>query len=134
MRTRILLLVAMSVVMALVGGASGQDMPRPKLRFLSVSDTVNNGHQLKLYEVEVVNREEFDNELFMPSPALPPCGRNTNASRTWVNIYNEKGGRIHGYCAINANGELASIKFMVEASKPQPKRSSSTWSIASRKE
>lgn len=122
MKTKILFLAATAVLTGLAAMASAQDMPKPKLRFVSVTDTVNNGYKLKLYEIEVINREDFDNELFMPSPALPPCGKNTKASRTWVNIYNEKGARIYGYCAMNANSELASIKFMVEAGKPQPKK------------
>ena len=41
--------------------------------------------------------------------------------RTWVNIYNETGARFHGFCAINTNRELASLKFLIEASNPQPK-------------
>lgn len=122
MKVRKLFLVAVLAAVAFAGVVSGQDLPKPELRLVSISDRVNDGRQLKVYEVEVVNREEFDNELFMPSPALPPCGKNTNASRTWVTIYNEKGARIYGYCAMNANAELGSIKFMVEANKPQPKK------------
>ena len=74
------------------------------------------------YEIEVLNREEYDNELFVPSPGLPPCGGNRNASRTWINIYNEKGEHLYGHCAIKANGELGSLRFSVRADKPQPKR------------
>jgi hypothetical protein len=116
------MIAAMSVMVALVGGVSGQDFPKPKLRLVSVSDTVNNGHRLKLYEVEVVNREEFDNELFVPSPALPACGVNRSASRTWVDIFNEKGARIYGFCALKVNGELATLRFSVPADRPQPKK------------
>ena len=42
----------------------------------------------------------LSNDLFVPSPGLPPCGRNANASRTWLNIYDDRGVRLYGWCAI----------------------------------
>ena len=74
-----------------------------------------------MYAVEVANRGKFDNDLFVPSPRLPPCGRNASASRTWVNIYDGDGIRLQGWCAINANGELASLKFNIPTANPQPR-------------
>lgn len=116
----------LSIAFALVAGgataAVAQDLPKPQLRFVGTSDGVNNGVAVRGYEFEVVNREEFDNELFIPSPALPPCGSNANASRTWVNIFNEKGARLYGWCVINSNADLASLRFLVEAARPQPKK------------
>ena len=102
--------------------AFAQDLPTPKLRFVGVTEQVNNGVAVRGYEVRVVNREEFDNYLFISAPVLPPCGRNENASRTWVNIYDGSGRHLYGWCAIYANSELASLRFLIEASKPQPKK------------
>ena len=101
--------------------ANAQDLPKPKLGFVRVSEQVTNGVAFRMYEVEVKNRGKFDNELFVPSPALPPCGRNANASRTWLNIYDGDGIRLQGWCAINANGELASLKFNIPAANLQPR-------------
>jgi len=101
--------------------AIAQDLPKPKLGFVRVSETVNNGVAVKMYEVEVENRDKFDNDLFVPSPALPPCGRNADASRTWLNIYDGDGTRIYGWCAIKFSNELASLKFNIQSAKPQPK-------------
>ena len=76
-----------------------------------------------MYEVEVENRDKFDNDLFMPSPRLGACGRNANASRTWLNIYDGDGIRLQGWCAINANGELASLRFNIPFLQPGKTRS-----------
>jgi len=110
------------VLFALAISAIAQDLPKAKLRFAGTEERVNGGVSVKGYEIEVVNRDEFDNELFVSSPALPPCGRNANASRTWVNIFDEKGARLYGYCAMKSNADLASLKFFVEAARPQPKK------------
>ena len=98
-----------------------QDLPKPKFGFVRVSEHVNDGVAYRMYAVEVANRGKYDNDLFVPSPKLPPCGRNANASRTWLNIYNGNGTRIYGWCAINANGELASLKFNIPSANPQPR-------------
>jgi len=73
-----------------------------------------------MYEIEVVNRAEFPNELFVMAPDLPPCGRNTNASRTLITVYNEKGDRIFGNCAVNSNEKLKALMIMVAADAKQP--------------
>jgi hypothetical protein len=110
------------IVVALSITAIAQDMPKPQLRLLGVRDHVNNGYAVRLYEVEVVNRSEISDEFFIAAPALPPCGQNTNSSRTWINLYNEKSARLYGWCSIKTNGELSSLGFMIPATDPQPKK------------
>ena len=101
--------------------AVGQDMPNPKLRFIRAKDVVlDSGMRFRMYEIEVVNRAEFPNELFVMAPDLPPCGRNTNASRTLITVYNEKGDRIFGHCAVNSNEKLKALMIMVAADAKQP--------------
>ena len=112
--TNAFLIVGFSVTIA------AQDLPKPKLGFLRVVEQVNNGVAVKMYEVGVENRDKFDNDLFVPSPRLPACGRNPYASRTWLNIYDGDGIRLQGWCAINGNGELASLKFIIPSANPQP--------------
>ena len=99
--------------------AVGQDMPKPDLRFVRVTDVKVNGKPFRMYEIEIVNRAEFVNELFVPAPDLPPCGYNASASRTWIDIHTKKG-RIYGFCAINSNDELSSLKFNIPANANQP--------------
>lgn len=110
------------VLIALSINALGQNMPKPKIRLVNASDAVANGNAIRLYEIEIVNRAEISDELFMAAPALPPCGRNNDSSRTWINIYDEKSVRLYGWCAIKSNGELASLKLAVAATDPQPKK------------
>ena len=99
----------------------GQDLPNPKLKFIRAKDVVlDSGMRFRMYEIEVVNRAEFPNELFVMAPELPPCGRNTNASRTLITVYNEKGDRIFGNCAVNSNEKLKALMIMVAADAKQP--------------
>jgi hypothetical protein len=120
--TMLFLLSTLVLFFAATMKALSQDLPKPKLGFVRVSEQVNNGVAVKMYEVGVENREKFDNDLFVPSPALPPCGRNPNASRTWVDIFDGEGKRLYGWCALNAAGVLASLKFIIPASQPQPEK------------
>jgi len=54
------------------------------------------------------NWEEFPAEFFVSRPDLPPCGLNTNASRTWIGIFNAlTDQRTYGFCALT---DLASLK------------------------
>jgi hypothetical protein len=65
-----------------------------------------------LVHITVANWDAFPNELFRPAPELPPCGANTNSSRTWVDIYNaDDDTRIYGYCALDSNENLQLIWF-----------------------
>ena len=101
--------------------AVGQEMPNPKLKFIRAKDiVVDNGLRFRMYEIELVNRAEFPNELFVMAPDLPPCGRNANASRTLITVYNEKGDRIFGHCAVHSNEKLSSLMILVQAEAKQP--------------
>ena len=70
--------------------------------------------------IPVVNWSAYDNEMFRAAPDLPPCGSNTNSSRTWVDIYNAaKNARMYGFCAFNSNDDLKRIWFKPTASHGQ---------------
>ncbi len=107
------------VFFALAITASAQ---KPKIRLVAVTDTVNMGRAFKTYEIEITNRDRYSEDLFTPAPALPPCGKNANSSRTWIHIYNERGVRFYGWCGINVRDELASLKFNISEGDPQPKK------------
>ncbi|MDI1243572.1 MAG: hypothetical protein PSX80_16805 [bacterium] len=110
------------IILALSIAALGQSLPKPKLKLVSVSDGTNNGYAVKVYVIEVVNRTDILDEFFIAAPVLPPCGNNTNAARTWINLYDDRSVRIYGWCAIKSNSELASLGFMIRASDTQPKK------------
>lgn len=72
------------------------------------------------YVFEVVNRGQYTDALFVASPALPACGLNTKASRTWLRIYDSQGKYLYGYCALTKNAEMAKLIFSVKTTAPQP--------------
>jgi hypothetical protein len=83
--------------------------PMPKIRF---SHKDKDG---RIY-IPVVNWNAYDNEMFRKAPELPPCGKNNNSSRTWVDIYDAKTHkRIYGFCAFDSNDDLKKIWFMPKA-------------------
>jgi len=98
----------------------GQEMPKPELRFVRVEDHTTNGNRVRTYTIEITNSSEFSDELFAASPDLPPCGKNENSSRTWINIYGNGGKRIYGWCGIHSNSELSLLKFNVFADATPP--------------
>jgi hypothetical protein len=60
----------------------------------------------------VANWQVYPPAMFAPAPNLPPCGLNTNSSRTWVNIYNASNNQvIYGFCAFGAPIDLTHMWF-----------------------
>jgi hypothetical protein len=49
--------------------------------------------------------------MFSAAPTLPPCGANTKSSRTWVDIFDQRGKRLNGFCALGSSEHLNSIWF-----------------------
>ena len=58
-------------------------IPNPVITFLGAEYLTVSGSQQTRYYFEVFNREDYPPDMFAASPKLPPCGSNTNASRTW---------------------------------------------------
>jgi hypothetical protein len=58
--------------------------------------------------------------MFAAAPALPPCGKNTKSSRTWVDIYDQGGKRLYGFCALSKPEDLGSIWFALEVGVVPP--------------
>lgn len=62
--------------------------------------------------IPVVNWNLYTNRLFRKAPELPPCGINTNSSRTWIDIYNaDNNTRVYGFCALGMNSDLQGIWY-----------------------
>jgi hypothetical protein len=79
-----------------------------------------NGKQYIRYNYDVLNKDEYPKELFAASPYLPPCGNNTKASRTWVDIYDQSGKRLNEFCALGKPADLKGIWFSLESSVVPP--------------
>jgi hypothetical protein len=89
--------------------------PVPRLYLKTQEAYTANGKNWIRYNYDVLNKMDYPAALFAPAPTLPPCGANTNSSRTWVDFFNRDGTRIYGFCALGKPEDLGGIWFAVEA-------------------
>ena len=103
------------------GGVSSaiQLLPNPVLNLTKTEYYEAGGKQFTRYMFEVENRAAYPDELFAPAPTLPPCGTNTNSSRTWVDFYDYHGKRLYGFCALKKS-QLGDIYFNLETGVVPP--------------
>ena len=88
--------------------------PNPVLYFLEQEVFQVSGKEWIRYRYDVLNKADYPAELFAAAPALPPCGLNTKASRTWVDFYDQRGKRLYGFCALGKPDDLGGIWFAME--------------------
>ena len=94
--------------------ASAPELPKPVL-YLTSTETFQQGKKTFVrYKYDVFNKEAYPVAMFAAAPKLPPCGTNTKASRTWVDIYDQSGKRLNGFCALKKPGDLNLIWFAIE--------------------
>ena len=100
--------------------AARPPLPNPVLVFIGQELYEANGKQWIRYQYVVDNFASYPKELFAAAPDLPPCGQNTKASRTWVDIYDQSGKRLYGFCAFAKPADLNKIWFALEPSVVPP--------------
>ena len=110
----ILFAVAFIFVLAIQITAAAPALPNPILVFMGQEETVVNGKNLTRYNYDVFNKTEYPADFFAASPQLPPCGTNTKAARTWVDIYDQSGKRLNGFCALAKPSDLGKIYFSLD--------------------
>jgi hypothetical protein len=116
-------LVASLLFMLLATGHTSATVPpppNPVLVFSGVEYYQASGKQWVRYKFRVDNLADYPNELFAAAPELPPCGTNTKAARTWVDIYDQGGRRLYGFCAIGDHDGLAQLWFNLESDVVPP--------------
>ena len=86
-------------------------LPNPVLAFSGQSFYQVSGTSFTRYTYFVDNRNAYPGEMFAAAPALPPCGLNTRSSRTWVDVYDQNGKRLNGFCALSSPDGLVGIWF-----------------------
>lgn len=96
------------------GQAPPKPLPNPILVFTGLEEYEAGGKQWTRYRYAVDNLAEYPNEMFAAAPELPPCGKNTKSSRTWVDIYEQGGKRLYGFCALKGRDGLGSLWFAIE--------------------
>lgn len=89
-------------------------LPNPVLYLTGIETYQMGGKQLIRYKFDVLNKDAYPVDLFAAAPALPPCGINTKSSRTWVDIYDQRGKRLFGTCIISKPADLNTIWFALE--------------------
>lgn len=95
-------------------------LPNPVLVFTGQESYQEGSKSWVRYKYAVDNSAAYPNDLFAASPKLPPCGKNTKASRTWVDIYDQRGKRLNGFCAFGKPSDLNQIWFALESNAVPP--------------
>lgn len=95
-------------------------LPNPVLVFVGQEFYEANGKQWTRYRYAVANLDSYPNELFAAAPELPPCGQNTKAARTWVDMYDQRGKRLYGFCGFGSSKDLGRIWFALERDAVPP--------------
>ena len=95
-------------------------LPNPVLYLTGTEDFSQGGKQFIRYSYDVLNKDSYPADLFAAAPALPPCGANTKASRTWLDIFDSRGKRLYGFCALGKPADLGKIWFALEAGVVPP--------------
>ena|SRR5690242_10486289 len=113
-RKLLLVLVSFLVGLAIQPVVAAPVLPNPVLIFIGQEHVQIGGKNFVRYSFDVFNKGAFPAELFAAAPSLPPCGKNANASRTWVDIYDESGKRLNGFCALGKPGDLMGIWFALD--------------------
>jgi hypothetical protein len=116
----VLVSVTLLLIFAVHSSASAPVLPNPVLYFLGQEFLTTNGKQVIRYNFDVLNKTDYPNDLFAASPDLPPCGTNTKAARTWVDVYDQSGKRLNGFCALGKPADLHGIWFSLDTDVVPP--------------
>ena len=118
---RVLVLLPFILVVFITERSAGAPaLPNPVLYLVSAEPHQSGGKQYIRYRYDVFNKDAYPPDFFAASPSLPPCGQNTKASRTWVDVYEQSGKRLQGFCAFSKPADLSSIWFAVEVGTVPP--------------
>ena len=110
-----LLLFVLTIMLAATPSiAAAPVLPDPVLYLTGTETYQASGKNWIRYKYDVFNKDQYPADMFAAAPALPPCGKNTKASRTWVDFYNQQGKRLYGFCALAKPADLNQIWFALE--------------------
>jgi hypothetical protein len=94
--------------------------PDPELAFAGRENFQAGGRNWTRYKLTVMNRTAYSQDMFASAPDLPPCGLNTKASRTWVDVYDQQGKRLYGFCAFSKPSDLSLLWFALPEEQVPP--------------
>lgn len=121
-KRRLTLFVACLTLTVLTSGrvSSMPPLPNPVLAFMGQEPFETGGKSYTRYKYFVDNFQAYPSELFAAAPKLPPCGANTNSSRTWVDVFDSRGKRLNGFCALGSPKDLGNLWFALETDVVPP--------------
>jgi hypothetical protein len=108
------LMAALGLLLALAATPAQAVPPNPILYLTGSEYYTANGHNWVRHNYAVLNWDQYPAAMFAAAPALPPCGSNTNSSRSWVDFFDSRGHRLYGFCALGNPSNLNSIWFATE--------------------
>lgn len=108
------MLLALLCTVLMPSPSFAQSFPNPILYLTGVEYYTAGGKEFVRYRYDIINKTSFPAAFFAAAPALPPCGSNTNSSRTWVDFYTMSGKRLYGFCALGNPDDLGLIWFALE--------------------
>jgi hypothetical protein len=88
---------------------ANQAPPKPVLYLIGTESYTAGGKNWIRHRYDVFNKADYPADMFAAAPSLPPCGSNTNASRTWVDFFDSTGKRLYGFCALSKPEDLGKI-------------------------
>jgi len=94
--------------------ANSNPPPKPILYLVGSEPYSTGGKNYIRLRYDVLNKAEYPADMFAAAPGLPPCGLNTNSSRTWVDFFDSTGKRIYGFCALSKPEDLGKIWIAYE--------------------
>jgi hypothetical protein len=95
-------------------------IPNPMITFVGTEAVTVGGKNLTRYRFDVTNKSDFPKEMFVAASTLPPCGSNTNASRTWIDLYDQQGKRLNGFCDVTDPNKLTNLWFATDEGAVPP--------------
>jgi hypothetical protein len=121
LQTSLKLIVTVSLLLVTTTAVSAPaPLPNPVLYLIGQQTLETGGKSRIRYSYDVENKDAYPAELFAQAPTLPPCGTNTKASRTWVDIYDQRGKRLNGFCAFSKPSDLKGIWFDMDPDEVPP--------------
>ena len=108
------------LVTAGIAGAQSPSPPNPILYLTGMEYYSAGGKNWVRHRYDVFNKDQYPAAMFAPAPGLPPCGLNTNSSRSWVDFFDSRGKRLYGFCALGSPNDLSKIWFATEEGTVPP--------------
>ena len=121
MKSRTLGILALSLLVSSCDPPEANaTIPNPVLHMIGDEYYTAGGKNWVRHRYDVQNKDQYPEEMFDAAPSLPPCGLNTNASRSWVDFYDRAGNRLYGFCALGSPSDLGGIWFATEEGTVPP--------------